>query len=56
MKKIKKQMKVWRNNGNGQKLVTVPKNSGIEVGEMVELVKVTSIKEEEKKEDEQERS
>jgi len=33
-------MKVWVNKANNQKLVTVPKDSGIAVGDYVEIRKV----------------
>lgn len=54
MDKVKKYSKVFINKGNGQKLITIPKDSGIEVGDLVEIKKIVLIKEE--KEDEQERT
>jgi len=33
-------VKVWRNKGNNQKLVTIPKNSKINEGDYVEIRKV----------------
>jgi len=35
MEKIIK--KVWRNKGNGQKLITIPKSSNIKEGDYVEI-------------------
>jgi len=32
--------KVWKNKGNGQKLVTIPKDSKIKEGDYVEIKKV----------------
>lgn len=55
MERVNKYSKVFINKGNGQKLITVPKYSDIEVGDLVELKKIVSIKKEEK-EDEQERT
>lgn len=39
-KKKKLRMKVFTNQSNGQKLVTIPKNSGIEDGDFVEIKKL----------------
>ena len=33
-------VKVWKNNKSGQKLVTIPKTSGIEAGDHVVIRKV----------------
>ena len=33
-------MKVWKNKYNNQKLVTIPKESGIEEGDYVEIKKM----------------
>ena len=33
-------VKVWKNKGNNQKLVTIPKGSEIEEGEYVEIKRV----------------
>lgn len=54
MERVTKYSKVFINKGNGQKLITIPKYSGIEVGDLVEVKKIVLIKEEEKG-DEQER-
>ena len=51
MEKVNKYSKVFINKGSGQKLITIPKNSGIEVGDLVEIKKIVLIKE-----DEQERT
>jgi len=37
-------MKVWKNKGNNQKLVTIPKDCDIEEGDYVELIKNGSKK------------
>jgi uncharacterized phage protein gp47/JayE len=55
MERVNKYSKVFINKGNGQKLITVPKYSDIEVGDLVEIKKIVSIKKDEK-EDEQERT
>lgn len=31
-------MKVWKNKSNGQKLVTIPKDSKIDEGDYVEII------------------
>jgi len=33
-------VKVWKNNGNNQKLITIPKDSKINEGDYVEVKKV----------------
>jgi len=39
--KIKKLiMRVWKNKTNNQKLITIPKDSGIEEGDYVKIEKV----------------
>lgn len=43
---------VYYNKANGQKLVTIPKWSAIEPGDVVKIVKIGKIKEEEKKQKE----
>ena len=41
MAKIKKIIqKVWKNKSNNQKLITIPKDSGIKEGDYVEIKKV----------------
>ncbi|HJX49879.1 MAG TPA: hypothetical protein VJ438_00275 [Candidatus Nanoarchaeia archaeon] len=40
MKKRREIMQVWKNNGNGQKLITIPKKSDITVGDFVEIKKL----------------
>lgn len=55
MERVNKYSKVFINKGNGQKLITVPKYSDIEVGDLVEIKKIVLTKKEEK-EDEQERT
>ena len=32
--------KVWKNKGNGQKLVTIPKDSDVEAGDWVWIEKI----------------
>lgn len=55
MERVNKYSKVFINKGNGQKLITVPKYSDIEVGDLVEIKKIVLNKKEEK-EDEQEKA
>ncbi len=32
--------KVWSNKYNGQKLITIPKNSNVEIGDWVQVLKL----------------
>lgn len=42
--------RVWKNKGNNQKLVTIPKDSNIEDGDYVEVIKQWMISQTEKQE------